>query len=333
MSEKLYLDVIPKIRIYEKKLIDNVKYNRMLELENLSEVFKFLSETVYGENISEDINISNYEQVLALEFEKLFRSLNGIFNNKNLIDIFLKKYKYNNLKVMIKAKFLDIDLGNLLFKIDGFDNEFIYKCIKTENYIPLPKEMTDLIKKVCKDFEENKNPQRIDIIIDRQMFKDLIVECENIRNDFLTKYVSILIDVFNVRTLFRMKKLTIEKKLFDEVIVSGGNIPLSTLRTIFVEPKENIINRFSMTNMYKYVKDGLEDYVNNDELSILDKDLDDYLMEYLKNAKIISTGLAPIIGYINAKENEIKNIRIILVGKINNVDSDSIKRRLRKSYA
>lgn len=332
MVEKLYLDIIPKIRVYEKRLIDNVKFNRMLDLENIDEVLKFLSETVYGENISDDINICNYEQVLSLEFGRLFNSLKDIFDNKELINIFLKKYKYNNIKLMLKAKLLNVDLGDILFNIEDFDNEFIYTAIKTENYSSLPDEIGDLVKKVLKDFEENKDPQRIDILIDKIMFGKLLKESKNINSDFLTKYIQILIDVFNVKTLFRIKKLNLNRALFDDVIVSGGNIALSNLKMIFSEPKENILNRFSMTNMYKYIKEGLENYVNSDDLNILDKELDDYLMECLKNAKIITTGLAPIIGYINAKENEIKNIRIVLVGKINNVDSDSIKRRLRKNY-
>ena len=332
MVEKLYLDIIPKIRVYEKRLIDNVKFNRMLDLENIDEVLKFLSETVYGENISDDINIYNYEQVLSLEFGRLFKSLKDIFDNKELINIFLKKYKYNNIKLMLKAKLLNVDLGDILFNIEDFDNEFIYTAIKTENYSSLPDEIGDLVKKTLKDFEENKDPQRIDILIDKIMFGELLKESKNINSDFLTKYIQILIDVFNVKTLFRIKKLNLNRALFDDVIVAGGNIALSNLKMIFSEPKENILNRFSMTNMYKYIKEGLENYVNNDDLNILDKELDDYLMEYLKNAKIITTGLAPIIGYINAKENEIKNIRIVLVGKINNVDSDSIKRRLRKNY-
>ena len=332
MVEKLYLDIIPKIRVYEKRLIDNVKFNRMLDLENIDEVLKFLSETVYGENISDDINICNYEQVLSLEFGRLFNSLKDIFDNKELINIFLKKYKYNNIKLMLKAKLLNVDLGDILFNIEDFDNEFIYTAIKTENYSSLPDEIGDLVKKVLKDFEENTDPQRIDILIDKIMFGELLKESKNINSDFLTKYIQILIDVFNVKTLFRIKKLNLNRALFDDVIVSGGSIALSNLKMIFSEPKENILNRFSMTNMYKYIKEGLENYVNSDDLNILDKELDDYLMEYLKNAKIITTGLAPIIGYINAKENEIKNIRIVLVGKINNVDSDSIKRRLRKNY-
>lgn len=332
MSEKLYLDVIPKIRVYEKRLIDSITLNRIIDLEKLDDVFRFLSDTSYGENLKEDINICNYEVALSMEFKKLFNELKNIFDDSRVLDIFLKKYKYNNVKLMIKAKILNIELGNILFNIDNFDNDLIYKCIKKEDYSLLPEEIGNIVKKVCRDFEENNNPQRIDILIDNMMFSELINLSEKINNDFLKKYVKVLIDVFNIRTLFRIKKMNLGRKLFEDVVVSGGNISLSNLKNIFSDSKDNILNRFSTINVHKYVKNGLENYINTDDLSILDKELDDYLMEYFRNAKILTTGLAPIFGYINAKENEIKNIRIILVGKINNVGSDSIKGRLRKSY-
>lgn len=331
-DDKLYLDIIPKIRVYEKKLIDDLKYSRMVDANDLESAFKVLSETVYGENITEDINISNYEFVLSSEFEKLFKSMKDIFDNQNLIDIFLKKYKYNNLKLMLKSKFLGFDMVDNLFNIDGLDNEFTYSCIKSENFSSLSDYMSQIVKKVFKDFEENKNPQRIDTIIDKQMFKELIEDSKHIGDEFLCKYIGTLVDIFNIKTLFRIKKLNLDRLLFDDVIVPGGNIPLNLLKMCFSEPKENILNRFSVTSIYRHIKDGLELYITEDNLGVLDKELDNYVMSYLKGAKIMTTGLAPIIGYINAKENEIKNIRIILVGKINGVDSDSIRRRLRESY-
>ncbi len=331
-DDKLYLDIIPRIRVYEKKLIDNVKCSRMVDADSLDYAFNILSETTYGENILKDINVFNYERILSAEFEKMFKSINDILNDKYLIDIFLKKYKYNNIKLMIKSKFFGTDVEESLFNIEGIDNEFVYNCIKTENISLIDESISRMIKKVFKNFEENENIQMIDIIIDKEMFRELLEDARKIRNDFLYRYVQILIDTFNVKTLFRIKKLNLSKTLFDEAVVFGGNIPISVFRVCFSEPKENVLNRFSVTSIYKYIKEGIEHYVNNDELSYLDKELDDYIMKYLKNAKIITTGLAPIVGYVNAKETEIKNIRIIFVGKINGVDSDSIKRRLRESY-
>jgi len=56
-------------------------------------------------------------------------------------------------------------------------------------------------------------------------------------------------------------------------------------------------------------------------------------MSFIKNAKRINFGPEPIIAYIIAKETEIKIIRIILAGKLNKVDSNIIRERLRDIYA
>ncbi|MFR2550514.1 V-type ATPase subunit [Clostridioides difficile] len=38
------------------------------------------------------------------------------------------------------------------------------------------------------------------------------------------------------------------------------------------------------------------------------------------------------MAYLYAKESEIKTIRIILTSKLNNIDADTIKERLRDAY-
>ena len=332
MKEDLYLDIIPKIRVYEKKLINDLGYNKLIDSQNLNEMFRFLSETSYSENIVGDVNSENYELALSGEFGKLFNMLEEIFGNNRLTDLFLRKYKYNNLKVMLKAKFLNVDLDSSLFNVSNFDNELIYSCIKTENYNGIPNDISRLVKEISEEFNEYKDPQKIDILIDKDMFKKLIDDSKVIDDDFLRGYISVLIDVYNIKSLFRLKKLDIDGNFFYMIIVPGGNIPLKTLMHIFSEPVENILNRFSSMSIYKYIKFGLENYVNHSDLSILDRELDNYVIEYLEDAKIITFGLAPIIGYINAKENEIRNIRIILVGKINGINPKFIRERLRKSY-
>ena len=43
-------------------------------------------------------------------------------------------------------------------------------------------------------------------------------------------------------------------------------------------------------------------------------------------------GPEPVIAYLLAKENEIKIIRIIMVGKINRLPTEEIRERLRDVY-
>ena len=65
---------------------------------------------------------------------------------------------------------------------------------------------------------------------------------------------------------------------------------------------------------------------------MLEKLVDNFIMNMMKNAKIIPFGVEPLIAYIYAKETEIKIIRIIMVGKLNNISAEVVRERLRDSY-
>lgn len=55
-------------------------------------------------------------------------------------------------------------------------------------------------------------------------------------------------------------------------------------------------------------------------------------MALMKDSKFVTFGPERILSYIYAKETEIKLIRIIMVGKLNNVAEEVIRERLRDSY-
>ena len=56
------------------------------------------------------------------------------------------------------------------------------------------------------------------------------------------------------------------------------------------------------------------------------------LWNMLEEQKFKPLTLEPLIAYLYAKESEIKTIRIILTSKLNNIDADTIKERLRDAY-
>ena len=43
-------------------------------------------------------------------------------------------------------------------------------------------------------------------------------------------------------------------------------------------------------------------------------------------------GIEPVVGYLQAKETEVMNLRMILTGKISGMDDALIKERLRDTY-
>jgi V/A-type H+-transporting ATPase subunit C len=65
---------------------------------------------------------------------------------------------------------------------------------------------------------------------------------------------------------------------------------------------------------------------------MLEKACDDFLIDYIVRAKYFPFGAEPLVSYILAKENEIKNLRLVLFGKKSGFSSEDIRRLLRNSY-
>ena len=63
-----------------------------------------------------------------------------------------------------------------------------------------------------------------------------------------------------------------------------------------------------------------------------EKEMDDILIDSVKDAKYHSLGLAPLAAYYFAVENEVKTVRIILSCKKNGMNVDTIRERVRKLY-
>ena len=60
---------------------------------------------------------------------------------------------------------------------------------------------------------------------------------------------------------------------------------------------------------------------------------DNALTEFLKSAKMVSFGDAPVIAYLAAVENENTALRMILTGRLAGIAPENIRERLRVSYA
>jgi len=85
---------------------------------------------------------------------------------------------------------------------------------------------------------------------------------------------------------------------------------------------------------YRYTdfNEALEKYQASGNLFTLEKELDDLLLLKIKRARYFTFGVEPLIGFLHAKEVELKIVRLILVAKLNRLKTELIKERLRTSY-
>ena len=330
MDRMDYGQSVVTIRVLEKRLLTKNRIERMIESETCEEVLKLLSETEYSQDMTDIQNSRDYEKILKRETERVFSLVRNMSKNKKVVDILSLKYDYHNLKVLIKSKVFEKDNTNLLMNAGTIDITKFKTKSETQS-LDLPEEILEAIAEIKK--EENLTPQKIDIIVEKYYFKNLVNLSKKIDVKVITDYVKGLIDFQNIITLFRVQKQNRDAKFLDSVIFEGGTISKDKIVASLNDSSETILNKFKKEKLGPYLVKGVEVFNETKRLSEFEKISDNYLMKLNKESKYIVFGPEPLFTYLVAKEREINAIRLIMVSKINNISSEKIRERLRDTYA
>jgi len=155
---------------------------------------------------------------------------------------------------------------------------------------------------------------------------------KGIDNQFLHELADIMIDITNIKTFIRARIIGKTWDFLKKQLVRGGEISEKIYSENNDKPVNSFVGDIRHTRYGDVVYKGWELYKARKNISGLEKLLEDYLMETVRKARLITMGVEPFIAWLFAKEAEIRNVRIIMTGKINGLSNDLIRERLRMVY-
>ncbi|MFA6170461.1 MAG: V-type ATPase subunit [Candidatus Margulisiibacteriota bacterium] len=91
---------------------------------------------------------------------------------------------------------------------------------------------------------------------------------------------------------------------------------------------DQIIEHYRFTAFARPVTAGLEEYRRSGSLFALERETDNHLFSIMKEAKYLTFGIEPLLGFLFAREQEQKMIRLIMTAKLQKIPSQLIKERL-----
>lgn len=332
MDGKQFTQVISRLRVLETRLLDKAKLDRMIDSDSADEAIKVLHETEYGNVMTNVKRAEDYEEMLSAELKRIYHEAYDMSPVKELVDIMSMKYTYHNAKVILKGMFLKEDFSYMLINMGRDDLQKMKTSIENSNFSDFNGNMRKALEEAISDFQSKKDPQRIDIILDKYMFEEMKDIAKKLDDKFVNKYIEALIDLTNIKSLLRIKKQKKGRDFLLSVVIDGGKIDNDTLVALLNDATENIPSKLAYTDYVELLKNGVEDYIKNSSASLIEKLVDNYIMTIMKEAKFIPFGGEPLLAYIYAKETEIKVVRIIMVGKLNNISPEVIRERLRDIY-
>ncbi len=313
-----YTYALGVIRAREVKLLTEKRFEELLSSTDVGELMAALHDTDYGQFFR---NIKKSEGEQALEDSKiaLYDDLEKLIDNTDVMRILRAKYDFHNVKVLLKGKISEADFSDKCSYLGSVPVSKIQEIFKEEKYSYLP-EYLKRAAEVGIDvyYSADHNPQSLSFTVDNIMAETLTSYTEN---SFLNNYYKMWVDLTNLKIILRLLFLEKYQELIGFAVLPGGNIGADKIKKAKIESPDSLEDFYRGT-VYNFLLEW------KDSFSLLERQSEKLLVSYLKSVAFEAIGVEPVIAYLLLKENELRNLRIIFIGKMNGVGEDLIKERL-----
>ena len=327
-GDSKYAYAAGRIRALETRLLDRQRLERMLDADSADAALRTLQDTDYGAYLADVADAADYERVLESERQTVYALFRKLCLDEGSASIYFSRFDYHNIRVLSKAKVNQHGVEGLLSRHGELDPKELEEAFQEERFDHLPDHLGQTAAAAIEAYRTSGASRLLDITVDMAQHQYRLALAENLSNDFLTNLLKLRADVHNILTLFRVKWLGEEYRLLDSAMLDGGFLERDRLKDAFHEPWESVHSRFAVTPFIEIIDAGGSEVISEGSFSKLEKGADDYMMGYLRLTKTVTFGLEPLYAYLLVKENEVKSIRMIMVGKLYGIPADRLRERL-----
>jgi V/A-type H+-transporting ATPase subunit C len=309
------------------RLFKEKDFSEIIESDNIEEMKNYLRGIP---DYAKYIDKYPLEKVLDTQLAETYDLIARIApdNSKEAFTFLLKKWDIKNIKSIIIAKKAGLSreetlefivpFGTLHDKLDTLiDGENINDVLSGLEGTEYPQLLEDLIPA----YEETGVLLPLEASLEKYLLENLLrttATPEEDNTSFLHKYVGNIVDTTNIKTILRAK---IDGLKFDDVepymISDGYQIREWKLKDLMeAEDVAAVINGLEGTDYAPLLSEELPKYSETRSVSTFETALNNHVNQEAKKIALKNQfGIGPMIGFLNSKEVEIKNLKIIARGK------------------
>lgn len=322
MAKADYTYAVARIRSKELKLFTNKDLENMLSLNDYESCIRYLKEKGWGDESSNQTG----DEILSMERDKIWQLMNELVKEENAFDVFLIQNDFHNLKVSIKAITRNSKADKMFSGYGKTSAESIFEAVDKRQYNLLPEYLQDTAKKAMSTLLQTSDGQLCDIIIDSACLDAVYKIGQESENEIIKLYSELFVASSDIKIAFRCAKTQKPLDFIKQALAQCSTLNTSSLAVAASKGVDEICSYLSST-IYKSAVDALKK-----SPTAFEKYCDDLLTDKMKSQKWEPFTIGPLIAYIISRENEIKAVRIILSAKLNSLDNEIVKERLREMY-
>lgn len=322
-----YLFLSAYLRAKELKLLNSVRINRMLSAEDAVDAARILTECGYSEVNS--LTLETVDQLISQRRAESLGELRTLAPVPAMVDCFLLRYDYHNVKVLLKAQAMNVDGQSMLMDCGRVPADRLTEAFLADELSLLPSALAQAIQAAKSVLAETHDPQLADITLDTACLTELLDMAEKTGSAFLLDYARHKIDCTNLRTVVRAVRLGRDSAFLMRAQAPGG----------YVDPEKLASAALAGTELSGLFSGPLKDaaaegtnLLTGGSLTDFEKCCDNALMAQLRTASRVGFGDQVLVAHIGALEAEFTAVRVILNGKLAGLSGALISERLRDTY-
>lgn len=322
------------ISVKEDTFLTKQQINQLFEAETDSDILVILQDTNYHFTKEDLQNPDLIENRLMQSLASEYRFAYQESPYKSVVDILGAYYIFHNLKLLMKIRATEEDLESLVIPIGPYSMNQLQHIVQTQEMDGVFPSLLEGVRDTWNDYMGYRTTEAIDVGMDMAYFDYLREIANELEYDKITSIVDTLIDFYNIITGYRGVEQKKPHSFMVEMMSDKGTITIDEFIKIIKENQVyewfNSINQLPFSQTF----DPLIEKMKNGEISTieLEKLETDYLHNLFMDTRLTEVGPMPTLRYLFGKETEVKNLRLILTGRVNHLPKEQIKERVRPVY-
>jgi V/A-type H+-transporting ATPase subunit C len=305
---------------------------RMLDTHQLEAALKLLQDKGYGSRFAELTRPEAFEEALSDTLADTYLEVDRLTPEPKVTVLMGLRYDYHNLKVMLKSKHTGRGAESLWLALGSIPLQKMKRDLDACDLRDFPEKMRTAIETVQAKLEQTQDPLWIDLILDKACYQHLLETAKIFESPMIESYVNRRIDLINLLTWMRCQTKPKGKERLAESWLEGGTLDRELFLKSVNEPLDAMLQKLSHLDYAPLLRKCAESFQDSQRMVCVEKQGDELILTELMGAKRISFGPEPLLAYLVAKETEIQNLRILLLGLQSHLKPERIRERLRMLY-
>ena len=233
---------------------------------------------------------------------------------------------YHNLKAAIKEVCTEEKNRHIFYEDVSIPGSVMLEIIKERDFGKLPAHMQGAAQEAYETLLHTRDGQLCDVIIDKAALDAIYQAGKASDVPIIRDYAESTVAVADIKIAVRSQKTAKSIEFMKRAMAECASVSVDQLSKAALAGAD-AISEYLLGTAYAEGAEALRT-----SPSAFERWCDNRIIQTISPQKYNAFTIGPVIAYVIARQNEIKTVRIILSGKLNELPDDSIRERVREMY-